>query len=167
MKSFLAFYPHLLLLKWNWIISSPTPLINVVPLFKLPLINNKQPSFEWTGGGRGPDCFDLWRQCLNMFVVDCNHNGPWGFGHVLDWVWPGLSKLAYSWLMLSIPLTLWYLSLAAAWVLSTTTQECSVIVTWRDFTPFKLCDYINSFPRLSDFTDCFVKHSKYSIKLTT
>ena len=26
---------------------------------------------------------------------------------------------------------------------------------------------INSFPRLSDFTDCGVKHSKYSIKLTT
>ena len=32
-------------------------------------------------------------------------------------------------------------------------QECSVIVRWRDFTPFKLFDYINSFPRLSDFTD--------------
>ena len=26
---------------------------------------------------------------------------------------------------------------------------------------------INSFPRLSDFTDYGVKHSKYSIKLTT
>ena len=39
---------------------------------------------------------------------------------------------------------------------------------WRDFTPFKFCDYINSFPRLSDFTDCGVKHSKYSvIKLPT
>ena len=38
---------------------------------------------------------------------------------------------------------------------------------WRDSTPFKFCDYINSFPRLSDFTDCGVKHSKYSIKLTT
>ena len=46
-------------------------------------------------------------------------------------------------------------------------QECSVIVRWRDFTPFKLCGYRNSFPRLSDFTDCGVKHSKYSIKLTT
>ena len=31
----------------------------------------------------------------------------------------------------------------------------------------KLCDYVNSFPCLSDFTDCGVKHSKYSIKLTT
>ena len=40
-------------------------------------------------------------------------------------------------------------------------QECSVIVRWRDFTPFKLFDYVNSFPRLSDFTDCGVKHSKY------
>ena len=39
-------------------------------------------------------------------------------------------------------------------------QECSVIVRWRDFV-------INSSPRLSDFTDCGVKHSKYSIKLTT
>ena len=46
-------------------------------------------------------------------------------------------------------------------------QECGVIVRWRDFTTFKLCDYVNSFPRLSDFTDCGVKHSKYSIKLTT
>ena len=46
-------------------------------------------------------------------------------------------------------------------------QECSVIVRWRDFTAFKLCDYVFSFPRLSDFTDCGVKHSKYSIKLTT
>ena len=45
-------------------------------------------------------------------------------------------------------------------------QECSVIVGWRDFTPFKFC-YNNSFPRLSDFTDCGVKHSKYSINLTT
>ena len=46
-------------------------------------------------------------------------------------------------------------------------RECSVIVRWRDFTPFKLCHYIKSFPRLSDSTDCGVKHSKYSIKLTT
>ena len=46
-------------------------------------------------------------------------------------------------------------------------QECSVIVRWRDFTPFKFCYYNNSFPRLSDFTDCGIKHSKYSIKLTT
>ena len=50
--------------------------------------------------------------------------------------------------------------------LSVMKQECSVIVRWRDFTPFKFC-YNNSFPRLSDFTDCGVKHSKYSIKLTT
>ena len=42
-------------------------------------------------------------------------------------------------------------------------QECSVIVRWR----VKLCDYVNSLPRLSDFTECGVKHSKYSIKLTT
>ena len=46
-------------------------------------------------------------------------------------------------------------------------QECSVIVRWRDFTPIKLRGYSNSFPRLSDFTDCGFKHSKYSIKLTT
>ena len=42
-------------------------------------------------------------------------------------------------------------------------QECSVIVRWR----VKLCDYVNSFPRLSDFTECGVKHSKHSIELTT
>ena len=45
-------------------------------------------------------------------------------------------------------------------------QKCSVIVRWHDFTPFKRPPrVIDSFPRLSDFTG--VKHSKYSIKLTT
>ena len=31
----------------------PSPPCNVVPLFKLPLENNKHPSFEWRGQGRG------------------------------------------------------------------------------------------------------------------
>ena len=46
-------------------------------------------------------------------------------------------------------------------------QECSVIVRWRDFVLLLLNFVIKSFPRLSDSTDCGVKHSKYSIKLTT
>ena len=45
-------------------------------------------------------------------------------------------------------------------------QECSVIVRWRDF-PHLLNFVINSFPRLSDFTDYRVEYLKYSIKLTT
>ena len=51
--------------------------------------------------------------------------------------------------------------------LSVMKQECSVIMRWRDFVLLLLNFVINSFPRLSDFTDCGVKHSKYSIKLTT
>ena len=39
-------------------------------------------------------------------------------------------------------------------------QDCSVIVRWRDFTPLNFV--IDSFPRLSDFTDCGVKYMKYS-----
>ena len=30
---------------------------NVVPLFELPLENNKHPNFEWRGQGRGVDSF--------------------------------------------------------------------------------------------------------------
>ena len=51
--------------------------------------------------------------------------------------------------------------------LSVMKQECSVIMGRRDFVLLLLNFVINSFPRLSDFTDCGVKHSKYSIKLTT
>ena len=29
----------------------PSPLCNVVPLFELPVENNKHPNFEWGGGG--------------------------------------------------------------------------------------------------------------------
>ena len=35
---------------------SPSPPSNVVPLFKLPIENNKHPTFEWRGQGRGVDC---------------------------------------------------------------------------------------------------------------
>ena len=31
--------------------SSPYPPCNVVPLFELPVENNKHPYFEWRGGG--------------------------------------------------------------------------------------------------------------------
>ena len=37
----------------------PSPPCNVVPLFELPLENNKHPTFEWSGGGRGVDSFVL------------------------------------------------------------------------------------------------------------
>ena len=34
----------------------PSPPCNVVPLFKLPIENNKHLSFEWRGQRRGVDC---------------------------------------------------------------------------------------------------------------
>ena len=33
---------------------------SVVPLFELPLENNKHPNFEWRGWGRGVDSYVLW-----------------------------------------------------------------------------------------------------------
>ena len=35
----------------------PSPPCNDVPLFKLPIENHKQLSFEWREGGRGVDSF--------------------------------------------------------------------------------------------------------------
>ena len=60
----------------------PSPPCNVVPLFKLPIENNKQPNFEWRGGGRGVDSFvpwsyPIWVQCLNNFVADFKLNITW------------------------------------------------------------------------------------------
>ena len=54
----------------------PSPPCNVVPMFELPIENNKHPNFEWRGQGRGVDYFVLWSypiwvQCLNNFVADC------------------------------------------------------------------------------------------------
>ena len=54
----------------------PSPPCNVVPLFQLPIENNKHPNFEWRGQGRGADSFVLRSypiciQCLNNFVADC------------------------------------------------------------------------------------------------
>ena len=54
--------------------SPPFPPCNVVPLFELPIENNKHPNFEWRGQGRGVDSFVLWSypiwiQCLNKFVA--------------------------------------------------------------------------------------------------
>ena len=56
----------------------PSPPFNVVPLFELPLENNKHPNFEWRGQGWGVDCYVLWSypicvQCLNNFVADCSY----------------------------------------------------------------------------------------------
>ena len=36
-----------------------SPPFNVVPLFELPLENNKHPNFEWRGQGWGVDCYVL------------------------------------------------------------------------------------------------------------
>ena len=57
----------------------PSPPCNVVPLFELPIENNKRPNFEWMGQGRGVDSLILWSypslvQCLNNFVADCSFN---------------------------------------------------------------------------------------------
>ena len=56
--------------------SSPIPSFQFVPLFELPIENNKHPNFEWRGQGRGVDSFVLWSyciwvQCLDSFVADC------------------------------------------------------------------------------------------------
>ena len=40
--------------------SSPSPPCNVVPMFELPIENNKHPNFEWRGQGKGVDSFVLW-----------------------------------------------------------------------------------------------------------
>ena len=37
----------------------PSAPFNVVPLFELPLENNKHPNFEWRGQGWGVDCYVL------------------------------------------------------------------------------------------------------------
>ena len=58
----------------------PSPPFNVVPLFELPLENNKHPNFEWRGQGRGVHGFlinvlwsyPIWVQCLNNFVANCS-----------------------------------------------------------------------------------------------
>ena len=44
--------------------SPPPPPCNIVPLYELPVINNKHPNFEWGRlEGRGTDCFDpRWTQ---------------------------------------------------------------------------------------------------------
>ena len=62
--------------KGEYSFSHPSPPCNVLPLFKLPLKNNKHLNFDWRGQGRGVDSFHLlsypiWVQCLNNFVTDC------------------------------------------------------------------------------------------------
>ena len=52
----------------------PSSPCNVVPMFKLPIENNKHPNFEWRGQKRGADSFVLqsYPICvLNNFVADC------------------------------------------------------------------------------------------------
>ena len=57
----------------NIAFTPPSPPCNVVPMFELPIKNNKNPNFEWRGQGRGADSFVLlsypiWVQCLNNFL---------------------------------------------------------------------------------------------------
>ena len=72
----LGFFQLLLTSKGRIQLFPPIPPCNVVPLFELPLKNNKHLNFEWRGQGRGVDSFHLlsypiWVQCLNNFVADC------------------------------------------------------------------------------------------------
>ena len=57
----------------------------VVPLFELPIENNKHPNFEWRQQRRGVDSFVLWGyrlwvHCLNNFVADCRY-----FHYQMSW----------------------------------------------------------------------------------
>ena len=61
----------------NTVFPPPSPPFNVVPLFELPLENNKHPNFERRGQGQGVDSYILWSypiclHCLNNFVADCS-----------------------------------------------------------------------------------------------
>ena len=54
----------------------PSPPCSVVPMFELPVENNKHPNFEWRGQGRGADSivlwsYPIWVQCLTNFVAGC------------------------------------------------------------------------------------------------
>ena len=53
----------------------PFPPCNIVPMFKLPIENNKLPNFEWRGQGRARILwsYPIWVQCLNNFVADYSH----------------------------------------------------------------------------------------------
>ena len=62
--------------KMSWDTSPSVKGWLVVPLFDLPIENNKHPNFEWRGQRRGVDSFVLWSypvwvQCLDSFVADC------------------------------------------------------------------------------------------------
>ena len=53
----------------------PTPPCNAVPMFKLPVENNKHPNSKWRRQGRDADSillwgYPIWVTCLNNFVAD-------------------------------------------------------------------------------------------------
>ena len=83
-RGFLMFYQ---LQKWKMkLFPPPSPQCNVVPLFELPIENNKYPNFEWRGGGRGVDSFVLKLPYLKM-------KGDFDWSCKDIWKIPGLSPL--------------------------------------------------------------------------
>ena len=60
----------------------PSPPYNVVPLFELPLENDKHPNFEWREQGRDVDSFFSevtlieYNVSVNNFVTDCTLRHP-------------------------------------------------------------------------------------------
>ena len=90
--------------------SPPFSPCNLVPMFGLPIENNKHPNFEWRGQGRGVDSFVLWVcpiwvQCLNNFVADFRVSTYIIWPHLLYSV--SLRKYAFS--MLGCRSTWWSL----------------------------------------------------------
>ena len=74
-RGFFTFY--LLQKEENIAFPPPSPPCNVVPMFELPIENNKHPNFERRGQGRGVDSFVLrsypiWVQCLNNLGAHCS-----------------------------------------------------------------------------------------------
>ena len=72
-----AFYVLLTSKGGNIAFPPPSYPCNVVPMFELPIENNKHPNFKWREQGRGADSFVLQSylilvQCLNNFVADCS-----------------------------------------------------------------------------------------------
>ena len=96
----LGFFYVLLTSKGGYI-GFPPPFspCNVVPMFELPIENNKHPNFQWMEQGRGVESFVLWGcpiwvQCLNNFVANFRVSTYIIWPHLLYSV--SLTKYAFS-----------------------------------------------------------------------